>query len=171
VAPARRFRTSARGLVAGQTRSFRRSLVLVTANCSLGLRRRVSRRILLPRYRKTCAGQKNYADCTSPRIPGCAQSLQALIHHFHPAPKIKAQQRTDTVIIPDEGVQCQFPLGQFRLRKCSGYEDGSILPLRAALPHQEDYVLAALQARLDFGKLFFAVHRLLIDFQNDVSAA
>ena len=58
-----------------------------------------------------------------------------------------------------------------RLRKCTGQEDGSILPRGAPLAHQEHNILAAFQAAFNFHQLFFAVHRLLIHFQNYVAAA
>src|SRR6202034_2239609 len=61
-------------------------------------------------------------------------------------------------------------LGGFALRKCAGQEDGAVLTGRSALPDQEDHVLPALQARLDAAEVVFAVHRLLIDLQNDVAA-
>ena len=61
-------------------------------------------------------------------------------------------------------------LGVSALRKCTGQEDGSLLPARAALTDEEDDVLAALQARLDLGEFVLAVDWLFIDFKDDVAA-
>jgi len=57
----------------------------------------------------------------------------------------------------------------YQLRKCTRQEDGSILRPRASLPHQEHYILPALQRRLDLGKVFRIVYRLFVDFQNHVA--
>src|SRR5215472_123818 len=74
------------------------------------------------------------------------------------------------VIIADLLGPYQFRLGQEPLRKCTGVEDGSILPRRAARAHQENHILAALHLRLDPREVFFAVHWLFIDLQDDVAA-
>ena len=66
--------------------------------------------------------------------------------------------------------QYQFPLGQIVLRKCTGQEDGSILPRRAALPYQEHHVLPALQASLNAIKIILAVDRLLIHLKHNIAA-
>ena len=57
-----------------------------------------------------------------------------------------------------------------RLRKCSSQENSSILTGRTSRANQEYDVLAALQARLEAREIFFAVHRLLVDFENNVAA-
>src|SRR5271165_580752 len=68
-------------------------------------------------------------------------------------------------------VQCQFRWASFRLRKCPGLKDRAILLGRPALPNQQNDVLSALQARLEAREILLAVHRLLVDFEDDVAAA
>src|SRR5215831_1291625 len=84
--------------------------------------------------------------------------------------KRKARRLTGTVIILHLDLQCQFPSGWYPLRKCTGVEDCAVLPCRTSRTNQEDDILAALHARFEAGKVFFAIHRLLVNFQNDIAA-
>src|ERR1700679_285875 len=83
----------------------------------------------------------------------------------------KSQPEASTAIIPYRMAPCQFRLANLRLRKCTGHEDGSILPRGTAWPHQEDYILAALQAGFHLGKIVFVIYWLFVDFENHVATA
>src|SRR5215471_12068983 len=74
------------------------------------------------------------------------------------------------VIIADLLGPYQFRLGRRPLRKCTGVEDGSILPRRTARADQENHILTALHLRLDAREVFLTVHRLLVDLQDDIAA-
>src|ERR1700728_4803484 len=56
------------------------------------------------------------------------------------------------------------------LRQSSSHEDGGVVAA-AARPHQEHNILSGLHLRLDAVEILFAVYRLLIDFEDDVTAA
>ena len=55
------------------------------------------------------------------------------------------------------------------LRKCTAQEDSARVA-SASLAHQEDHILAALQARLQFAEVIFVVDWLLVDFEDYVAA-
>src|SRR5882762_1742934 len=56
-----------------------------------------------------------------------------------------------------------------QLRKCTGYEDGTVLPASASRTYQEHDVLSALQRTLDANEVVRRIHRLLVDFQDHVA--
>jgi hypothetical protein len=58
----------------------------------------------------------------------------------------------------------------YRLRKCAGQENCSVLRAGASRPHQEHDILPALHTCLDLCKVVGTIHGLLIHFENHVSA-
>src|SRR5207245_6544407 len=67
-------------------------------------------------------------------------------------------------------VSARSPLVTLRLRKCTGYEDSSVLTASASGTYQENHILPTLQTGFDAVEVICAVHRLLVDLENDIPA-
>jgi len=67
-------------------------------------------------------------------------------------------------------VSAKSPLVTLRLRKCTGYEDSSVLTASASGTYQENNILPTLQTGFDAVEVICAVHRLLVDLENDIPA-
>lgn len=110
------------------------------------------------------------ATCNNERQEYCPTCLTnfAASNHDWGYPKRKVTAQPALILVTKSTVSVRLSL--IALRKCTGQEDRSILPGGAALAYQKDDVLTALEARLDASEIVLAVHRLLVDFQNDVAA-
>src|SRR5207302_6903395 len=65
-------------------------------------------------------------------------------------------------------VSAKSPLVTLRLRKCTGYEDSPVLTASASGTYQENNILPTLQTGFDAVEVICAVHRLLVDLENDI---